>query len=257
MSTKDNMRVWNHAKTTDTSATKNVNQGGRNITSIQTLWPIKKGTELWGPVGLGWGFEILEDRFDTGIPIMTRAKEDGTAPTLICDSKIHTIRIKLWYIEDGKTGALESYGHTPFIYGSKYGASQDDEAPKKSLSDAIKKALSMLGFCSDIYMGMFDDREYVESIKVAEQIEKQETSATEVQALRDETTDYVKRHIETLKTSSSKPEIVGIFRSTKAYLQPRTKNKTIADICESGLAAIDAAASARSLELAEKEKANG
>ncbi|MFK8333452.1 hypothetical protein M2D63_026040, partial [Pseudomonas sp. BJa5] len=38
----------------------------------------------------------------------------------------------------------------------------DGEAPKKSLTDAINNSLSMLGFRADVFLGIFDDRDYVQ-----------------------------------------------------------------------------------------------
>ncbi|WP_434771820.1 hypothetical protein [Pseudomonas entomophila] len=48
----------------------------------------------------------------------------------------------------------------------------DGEAPKKSLTDAIKKALSMLSFSADVFLGLFDDNAYVQ--------QRQEETAIEV-----------------------------------------------------------------------------
>jgi hypothetical protein len=36
----------------------------------------------------------------------------------------------------------------------------DDEAPKKSLTDAVGKCLSLLGFAADVHMGLWDGDKY-------------------------------------------------------------------------------------------------
>ena len=41
----------------------------------------------------------------------------------------------------------------------------DDEAPKKAMTDALTKAFSHLGLCSDIFMGKFDDSKYVQKLE--------------------------------------------------------------------------------------------
>ena len=41
----------------------------------------------------------------------------------------------------------------------------DDEAPKKAMTDAMTKAFSHLGMSADVFLGMFDDSKYVESLK--------------------------------------------------------------------------------------------
>jgi hypothetical protein len=41
----------------------------------------------------------------------------------------------------------------------------DEDAPKKSVTDALTKALSMIGFAGDIFSGRWDDNRYVEGLK--------------------------------------------------------------------------------------------
>src|SRR5207249_9372453 len=78
---------------------------------------------------------------------------------------IHKVRIKLWYVLDGKRGEVTHYGQTQFAGRNKYGLFTDEEAPKKSLTDAMSKALSMLGFGADIHLGLYDDNKYVSSLR--------------------------------------------------------------------------------------------
>lgn len=151
----DNMRIWSQVEKTDPSATKEATVSGQKITSIKGQHMVKKATELFGPVGIGWGWSVVEERFDKGGEIR---KESGE---IIGHEVGHTVRIRLWFELDGKRGEVEQYGCTPFTYKSKWGVTTDTEAPKKSLTDAMKKALSMLGFGADIFMGLYDDRDYV------------------------------------------------------------------------------------------------
>ena len=48
---------------------------------------------------------------------------------------------------------------------SKSNNKLDDEAPKKAMTDAMTKAFSHLGMSADVFLGMFDDSKYVESLK--------------------------------------------------------------------------------------------
>jgi hypothetical protein len=41
----------------------------------------------------------------------------------------------------------------------------DDEAPKKALTDAMTKAFSHLGVSADVFLGMFDNVKYVQTMK--------------------------------------------------------------------------------------------
>ena len=71
--------------------------------------------------------------------------------------KVYVIRAELYY----PGGTVPSYGQTIFAGVNKYGPFTDEEAPKKTLTDALTKALSWLGFASDIHMGLWDDNKHV------------------------------------------------------------------------------------------------
>lgn len=180
---ENNMSIWSQVEQTDPAATKAATVSGQKITSISGQHMIKRATEMFGPVGKGWGWSVLEERFDQGGPIFADGKDaNGQATREIIGHEIgHTVRIRLWYMQDGARHELEQYGCTPFAYKSKWGITTDTEAPKKSLTDAIKKSLAMLGFSADIFLGLFDDPHYLAERKqeadlqrAAEQEEDQE-----------------------------------------------------------------------------------
>lgn len=163
--TDKNLSIWNSVDETDTKYTKADDSGAnRGMTSINGIYMVKRATEIFGSIGIGWGYNILEERLDDGFLLPVKDLD----PVM---SKTHTIKIELWYKQGEEVGKIVNYGHTKYIYRSKYGATVDEEAPKKSLTDAIKKCLSMLGFCADVYLGQFDDREYVEELNRKSQIE--------------------------------------------------------------------------------------
>lgn len=164
----DNLKIWSSVEETDRDMTKTGDLGGRTITSINATYMIKQATKQFGPIGIGWGYEIIEERYDTASPIYDKEKN------ILGNEIDHTLRLKLWYKIDGERGEIEHFGHTPFIMRSQYGPYTDHEAPKKSLTDAIKKCLSMLGFSADIFMGLYDDIHYVQAIEAKQNIEKAE-----------------------------------------------------------------------------------
>jgi len=244
----DKLKLWNAVSKTDTSATKTSNQGGREQTSINGYWMIKQATEQFGMVGIGWGWDVMEERWDDGAMIPIK-QDDGS--TRLEQSKTHTIKLKLWFIVDGKRGEITQYGHTQAIYKSKWGVSDDGEAPKKSLMDAIKKSLSMLGFSSDIFTGMFDDRDYVQQLETEQAISKAEDRDAEIAAKRTEASDYVLRHIATIKSSKTQNEVKGIAKAATLHLSRQKLISSIADICEKGIAAIARESEAKIKELAQ------
>lgn len=131
-----------------------------------------RATEIFGPFGIGWGVDVLEERFDPGIPLMegiidSAGRETGKKVMRDGDGKIltslnHTMKIMLWYNHAGARGEIIAFGHTKYLYASKFGLSVEEEPSKKSLTDATTKALSSLGFSADVYLGMFEDNEYTQ-----------------------------------------------------------------------------------------------
>lgn len=188
-----NLAIWKVVEQTAPSATKVANLGGRAVTSINATYMVQRATELFGPAGQGWGWEVIEERFDKGAPIFIIA--DDKTRQQVCDEIMHTIKLKLWYLRDGQRCEVMHYGHTPYIQSSKYGPYTDYDAPKKSLTDAIKKCLSMLGFSADVFTGMYDDVNYVESAKVKESIEKADEHDQELQQQRQEFLAWCEREI--------------------------------------------------------------
>lgn len=133
MDSNANMTLWDSVQKTDPSHTKKVNQRG-GFTSISAHYQVMRATEVFGPVGIGWGY-------DCGEPIFT-------GPFII-------IPVRVWYQDRANT-----FGP---IYGSAEiaGARPDSDAPKKAMTDALTKALSHLGFNADVFLGKFDDNKYV------------------------------------------------------------------------------------------------
>lgn len=172
-----NMKLWDAVKETAHSATKKATVNGHQITAINGTYMVQRATEAFGPIGKGWGYVIVEERFDNAGPIYPKrddkAKNDQPLEP-IGQHLIHTLRLKLWYMHEGERCEVEHFGHTPFVYRSSYGLSVDNDAPKKSLTDAMKKCLSMIGFSADVFLGEWDDREYAEAAKTKEDIRKAE-----------------------------------------------------------------------------------
>jgi len=246
----ENLKLWSAVEKTDPSATKNSNQGGRQQTSIDGYWMIRKATEQFGALGIGWGYDVMEERWDNGAQIPIK-QVDGS--TRLEQSKTHTIKLKLWFMQGEKRGEITQYGHTQAIYKSKWGVSDDGEAPKKSLMDAIKKSLSMLGFCSDIFMGKFEDQEYLQQLQAEAQIEKAEDKAAEIDAKRAEAVSYVNRNIDAIERASSASEVNGIAKISLRHLEAQKAIQCLSDICAAGVTKIARLAAERKTQLEKKQ----
>ncbi|EAY5143957.1 hypothetical protein DU121_12475 [Salmonella enterica subsp. salamae] len=218
---RDNLELWKNVFKTDERFTTafSVNGGG---TSINGTYMTMIATREFGPKGIGWGVDILEERFDNGAPITRTVKgtdgnntweliPDGVGGVLT--EKHHVIKIRLWYIRNSVRGEEISFGCTPYIYGSKYGPICDGEATKKSLTDATKKALSALGFCADIFMGLYDNPEYRQKNKAEFALKNASENAEDAARVRQELDDKLTRIANTIASAVSENEINKVYSS--------------------------------------------
>ncbi|EFQ7172695.1 hypothetical protein HZV86_000292 [Salmonella enterica] len=217
----DNLELWKNVFKTDERFTTafSVNGGG---TSINGTYMTMIATREFGPKGIGWGVDILEERFDNGAPITRTVKgtdgnntweliPDGVGGVLT--EKHHVIKIRLWYIRNSVRGEEISFGCTPYIYGSKYGPICDGEATKKSLTDATKKALSALGFCADIFMGLYDNPEYRQKNKAEFALKNASENAEDAARVRQELDDKLTRVANTIASAVSENEVNKVYSS--------------------------------------------
>ncbi|AZF37744.1 hypothetical protein C4J88_2964 [Pseudomonas sp. R4-39-08] len=222
-----NMQIWNRVEKTDTRYTKDAKVGGQQITSLNGTAMIMKATEIFGPVGIGFGWTVLEERFDKGAEIFVG---EGDKRATLGFELNHTVKIRFWIKQDGERGEFEQYGCTPYLYKSKYGTTTDGEAPKKSLTDAIKKSLSMLGFSADVFLGMFDDKDYVNALADEQAIEQAEDKVAEEERQRLERLEYISSVIESLKTAKTPKELKSFHDVAVRRLTLRNDNKAVTRI---------------------------
>lgn len=144
--TTQNKALWKRAFTTDPKAVKPITGKQYTGNSPKPYWIVERMTDEFGPCGIGWGFTILGER-------MERLAENEV---------LHVALVRLWYVLDGKRGEFEQIGQTRAMYVKKdKGLMIDEDAPKKSVTDALVKCASYLGFAGDIFSGRWDDSKYV------------------------------------------------------------------------------------------------
>ena len=134
----DNLRIWSQVEKTNPSHTKKVNQRG-GFTAISAAYQIKRATEVFGPIGEGWGY-------DAGAPIF--------------QDLLVIVPVTLWHGDRANTfGPM--YGGAEWKNGNRL----DSDGPKKATTDALTKLLSQLGFNADVFEGRFDDSKYVAELE--------------------------------------------------------------------------------------------
>lgn len=141
-----NLDLWRRVSVTDPKAVKPITGKQYSGNSPKPYWIVERMTAEFGPCGIGWGFAIQSER-------MERLSETDV---------LHIAVVRLWYVLGDKRGELEQIGQTKAVYEkSKGGLMIDEDAPKKSVTDALVKCASYLGFAGDIFSGRWDDSKYV------------------------------------------------------------------------------------------------
>jgi hypothetical protein len=159
----DNLALWHQVEKTDPAHVKAITGKSYKGTSPKPHWIVMRATETFGPIGIGWGFTV-DERVERGALI-----SDGFY------EQMHIAKVKVWFKWNGERGEVEHIGGTTFS--GKYSSGKiftDEDAPKKSVTDALVKALSMIGFAGDIFMGRFDDSKYVQEVGREFEGEKQQ-----------------------------------------------------------------------------------
>ncbi|BEM57265.1 hypothetical protein SME22J_11260 [Serratia marcescens] len=228
----DNLEIWNRVYKTDAKFTKAFSNNGGG-TSINGTYMVMQATKVFGPQGINWGVEIIEERFDNGAPILRPVRQqDGStiqeiipngAGGYLCEVN-HTVKIRLWYKHGGKTGNVISYGCTPYIYATHNGRLfSDGEAPKKSLTDATKKALSQLGFSADVFLGLYDDLTYRQENDAEFALKNASEKAEGVTRMREELDEHLAKVAETLKGAVTANEATKVHGSVAREIESHRK----------------------------------
>ena len=157
-----NLDIWLRNEKTDATVSPDINKAtlkrqetGAKLSAINPTYMVKRLTAEFGPVGKGWGIEVVDEQMLTGAPIFLNGTE-------IAREIVHRLRIQFWWIDPStkERHSFPQFGQTTFVSRNKYGATTDEDAPKKSLTDAMTKAASWLGIGGDVHLGLWDDSRY-------------------------------------------------------------------------------------------------
>lgn len=165
------MELWDALKPVDRKFTKPITGKSYKGDSPNPTYVIRKLTEQLGPIGVNWGFTVVNESVLNGQPhqveVARKAEYATDGVTVLTKQveyqlvfeKYHQVQIEFWQIAGGERRTFSSFGGTPMLYRSKSGNwIMDEDAAKKSLTDAYTKAASWLGACADIFLGLFDDK---------------------------------------------------------------------------------------------------
>lgn len=192
MNDKDyTLDLWDSVSKTNPKYTKRVEQKG-GYTAINPYYQIKEATKLWGPYGNNWGLEEIEFNYEQmssmGLVIMQAV--------FYCPEsrfKIHN--------------AIEPVS----VKGRR-----DPDFMKKLETDTITKALSRLGFNSDVFMAQFDDADYVAMRGAEANLEEAEDRQSLLERKFNEIKNGVERSIGTIKACPTQATVENVKQKTLA-----------------------------------------
>lgn len=154
----DNLRHWTRFEDIDPKFTKPITGKAYKGTSPNPQYVIKCLTEIFGPVGEGFGWEVLAEDF-----------------THLGEEVLHWCRISFWHTD--RANVFQAYGQTKALAKTSNGLKADEDAPKKSLTDAIIKAASHVGIAANIFLGRWDDQSHVEAVNAEYRAEERREKA--------------------------------------------------------------------------------
>jgi len=170
------MNIWDQVQKSDPASIKEVSFG-RKFNAINAQHQIKRATEVFGPIGKGWG--VRHENF-YNVP--------GVDGLLL-------YKAEFWWEDDEADGNVYVFGISSSIATHNNNGRLDDECVKKVATDALTKGLSKLGFNADVFLGMWDDNKYVNTVK-GEAVKKNEEAAKKNNAAAQDEMDKKMKELE-------------------------------------------------------------
>lgn len=138
--TTDNLRFYLQGCEVPQDAIKAIKDGRlRGKSDINPMWRMKRMTEIFGPVGFGWRYEIVKQWTEVY----------GEVVKCFCNVNL--------YVRDPETkewsDPIPGSGGSAMVAKEKSGPYVDDDAYKKALTDALSIAMKPLGIAANIWYG--------------------------------------------------------------------------------------------------------
>jgi hypothetical protein len=199
----DNMQWWDKLKQPPASALKQIQAGRlKGKSDINPQWRYQVLTQLFGPCGVGWKYEIVKTW-----------REEGS------DGQVFAFADILLYVREVDnlwSNPIPGSGGSMLIAKESSGLHSNDEAYKMAITDALSVACKMLGVAADIYAGRWDGERYVQEDATIN-VEKQ----VELQSLVDETETDLKKLLDYAGVSNINQIITSQYEEIKAILEAR------------------------------------
>jgi len=142
----NNLAIWDQVEKTDLAYAKKVNQRG-GYTAISPQYQLKQATKVFGSYGKGFG--LSESDFDI---------------SLFESLGVVMHKAKFFYVQDGERVEFPISNAIQATTGAGDKKRVDVDFAKKVETNTVSKALSKLGFNADVFMGMFEDNQYMQEL---------------------------------------------------------------------------------------------
>ena len=149
-----NLEIWDKVSRPPASALKTIQAGRlKGMTDVNPQWRIKVMTEVFGPIGEGWYYDIIKFW-----------NEPGSNGELMAFAHIHLFTRK----GEGWSAPISGIGGSALVAKESAGLRANDEAYKMAVTDALSVAMKQLGVAADIYAGLWDGSKYKDEPKKSE-----------------------------------------------------------------------------------------
>ena len=182
---KENLGVWSQVEKTDLSYVKKVNQRG-GYTAISPQYQLKQATKIFGSYGKGFG--LSESDFDM---------------SLFDSLGVVMHKAKFFYILDGDRVEFPISNAIQATTGAGDKKRVDIDFAKKVETNTTSKALSKLGFNADVFMGMFEDNQYINELSNELNMQKAEDKEQEAVKQAREYDDWKIKELDSYKYLNS------------------------------------------------------
>jgi len=223
----ENLGIWSQVDKTDLSYTKNVNQRG-GYTAISPQYQLKEATKVFGPYGKGFGLSASDfdmSLFDSLGVVMHKAK--------------------FFYVKDGERVEFPISNAIQATTGAGDKKRVDVDFAKKVETNTVSKALSKLGFNADVFMGMFEDNQYMQELHNELALKKAEDKDAEIAKQAKEYDDWKASELAVYSSINSLNALKNVFTAHIRKCNNRGD--------EAGVRAFTKAKDARKLELEQNE----
>lgn len=150
----NSLRLYNRFSAPPEEALKKIGGGRlRGKLDISPQWRLKVLTEMFGPIGEGWWYEITERRV---LPLGDRGEV-----VLLVEVTLRYVlgaHVDGAHTEPAWSQPVVGTGGNLLVEMGKGERHVNDEAEKMAVTDALSVCCKQLGIASDVYMGKFDTK---------------------------------------------------------------------------------------------------